>query len=545
MYTLLFIFIIISTITPIFSKSIGSEFSINFSIFSLFLSLLLSLRVFYEVVFQNFTCEIQIFDWINFLGVHASITLFFDKLSASMLFVVLFISFLVHLYASNYMSEDPCKARFFFFLSLFTFFMCLLVISGNLLQFFLAWEGVGLSSYLLINFWYTRAEANRSAMKAMIVNRFGDFGLYFALLIIFAFYKTLNFCTLNALSDFTSSQIITFLGLDFKLQEFIALFFLIAVVGKSAQLGLHTWLPDAMEGPTPVSALLHAATMVTAGIYLILRTSFIFSNAPNVMLIMSFWGALTAFFASSVGAFQNDIKKIIAYSTCSQLGYMMSACGMYNFIGAYFHLFNHAFFKALLFLGAGSIIHALSDEQDLRKYGRLVNFLPLTYISMLIGSLSLIGFPFLSGYYSKELIINWSLISNTKFSAMIYWLLLLAAFFTSYYSTKIIYLTFFSGSPRFSRTFTKNIYESDIRFIVPLVSLSVLSLFSGYCFFDFFVGYGNDCFLLSTTTEVSYLMDVEFLSGLRKNLPIFFVLSGSLTYLYWTTIFQKWVYSDF
>lgn len=245
-------------------------------------------------------------------------------------------------------------------------------------------------------------------MKAMIVNRFGDFGLYFGILLCFTFYKTLNFTNLNAISHFITlqDQLVYFYNYSFNLHDLICLFFFVAVVGKSAQLGLHTWLPDAMEGPTPVSALLHAATMVTAGVYLLLRISFVLAASPDILLLISFWGSLTAFFAATVGAFQNDIKKIIAYSTCSQLGYMVSACGLNNFSGAYFHLFNHAFFKALLFLGAGSVIHAVLNEQDIRKYGLLINLLPFTFLCMLIGSFSLMGLPFLSGFYSKDVVLN-------------------------------------------------------------------------------------------------------------------------------------------
>lgn len=541
MYFLIFFFLIISVLTPLFGRYLGSKFSIIISIISLLFAFVFASIIFFEVVYHNFTTEVILFTWLNFFSIYAPFVLFFDKLSVSMLFLVIFISTLVHIYAWNYMENDPSVLRFFFFLSLFTFFMCFMVIAGNILHFFFAWEGVGLSSYLLINFWYTRAEANRSAMKAMIVNRFGDFGLYFAMLMVFAFYKTLDFCTLNAVSHYTRDITVDFFNYSFNLQEFICFFFFIAVIGKSAQLGFHTWLPDAMEGPTPVSALLHAATMVTAGVYLLLRIAFVLENTPNIMLLLSFWGALTAFFASSVGAFQNDIKKIIAYSTCSQLGYMVSSCGMYNFIGAYFHLFNHAFFKALLFLGAGSVIHAMIDEQDLRKYGLLINYLPFTYISMLIGSFSLVGFPFLSGYYSKEMIINWSFSASiaSEFYSTVYWLLVFAAYFTAYYSTKIIYLTFFSRSPRFSRTILSSAHEGDVRFVVPLAILAFLSIFSGIWFYDLFLGYGGDFLNLPVNQTSNFYYELEFLEAFRKNLPIFFVFAGSLTYLYWTIFFQE------
>ena len=265
-----------------------------------------------------------------------------------------------------------------------------------------------------------------------------------------------------------------------------------------------------MEGPTPVSALLHAATMVTAGVYLLIRLSNFFEIAPNILILISIWGALTAFFAATVGAFQNDIKKIIAYSTCSQLGYMVSACGLNNFIGAYYHLFNHAFFKALLFLGAGIIIHALNDEQDLRKYGGLINFLPFTFICMLIGSLSLMGFPFLSGFYSKDVILNWAFVDYNYYSRFVYWALLFSAFFTAFYSTKLLFLTFFS-KPRFNKIFLNQLSESDFKFKLPLFILSIFSFISGYFFYELFVGYGSDLLNLNINLTKNFLIEQEYL----------------------------------
>ena len=294
-----------------------------------------------------------------------------------------------------------------------------------------------------------------------------------------------------------------------------------------------------MEGPTPVSALLHAATMVTAGVYLLLRISNFLLSAPNIMLLIAFWGALTAFFASSVGAFQNDIKKIIAYSTCSQLGYMVASCGLYNFGGSFFHLFNHAFFKAILFLGAGSVIHALLDEQDLRKYGFLINFLPFTYITMFVGSCSLIGFPFLSGFYSKDVLINWSFSDFSIISSFVYWLLTLSVFFTSFYSTKLLNLTFFSRNPRFSFSLLTSINESDFRFKTPLFFLAFFSIFSGFIFFDLFIGYGNDVLNIAISTENNNYFDLEYLNQFRKFVPLFFVFFGILTYFFSFHSFHK------
>lgn len=323
-----------------------------------------------------------------------------------MLVIILLISLLVHIYSIEYMSEDPYIVRFMGFLSLFTFFMLVLVTSGNYLQMFVGWEGVGLSSYLLINFWFTRLQANKSAMKAIIINRFGDFGFYFSLIILLLVFHSLDFGNIFSLCSYMQNEYFLFLGYKFSKMDLISLFIFIGAIGKSAQLGLHTWLPDAMEGPTPVSALIHAATMVTAGIVILIRSSYILEYSSNILLFITFLGSLTAFFAGSIGSFQNDLKKVIAYSTCSQLGYMVFACGTSNYSTSLFHLFNHAFFKALLFLGAGSIIHSLFDEQDMRKMGGLHKILPLAYISLFIASLALMGLPAMTAFYSKDVILE-------------------------------------------------------------------------------------------------------------------------------------------
>lgn len=543
MYGLTLYLLVVSTLTPLAGRYIGKRV-IDISVLSITLALFSSLFLFYEVVYRSYTCEVLLFNWFNVYSLNSPFLLIFDKLSTSMLFLVIFISLLIHLYSASYMESDPGKIRFFFFLSLFTLFMCLMVLSGSLLQFFLAWEGVGLSSYLLINFWYTRAEANRSAMKALLVNRFGDFGLYFAILLIFATYKTMLFCSLNGLAYSLDSEI-TIFSFNLNMQEFISFFIFLAVVGKSAQLGLHTWLPDAMEGPTPVSALLHAATMVTAGVYLLLRVAHILETAPQVLTLIAFWGSLTAFFASTVGAFQSDIKKIIAYSTCSQLGYMVAACGLNCFSGAFYHLFNHAFFKALLFLGAGSVIHAVIDEQDLRKYGSLINLLPVTYFCMFIGSYALVGLPFLSGYYSKDIIINWSYTNSAPVSNFVYWFLVLAAFFTSYYSTKILYLTFFSKTPRFSLGTLPYIKEGTFHFKLPLAVLSLFSIFSGYLFYVLFVGYGNNMLDLPVNLINNKYFELEVISGYRKVFPLFFILAGIFSYVFFNLLYSRLFFNFF
>lgn len=319
-----------------------------------------------------------------------------------MLVVVTFISFLVHIYSIEYMREDPHQIRFFSYISIFTFFMIVLVTAGNLVQLFIGWEGVGICSYLLINFWYSRVDANKSSIMAMVTNKVGDICLLVAFAIVFFIYKSFDF------SVIFSYHIVNafYFHLNTDLIFIICFLFILGAVGKSAQLGLHVWLPEAMEGPTPVSSLIHAATMVTAGIFLLIRCSFLFDLVPSIYLIILFFGSLTTFLGSSIGLFQHDIKKIIAYSTCSQLGYMFLSCGLLGYSNSIFHLINHAFFKALLFLSAGLIIYCFSHEQDYRKMGSLIFFFPFAYISILIGSLSLIGFPFLSGFYSKEKIVQ-------------------------------------------------------------------------------------------------------------------------------------------
>ena len=344
-------------------------------------SSLLSFVLCYEILINGSTVYIELGRWIESDLLITNFGLQFDMVTAVMLIVVTTISGLVHVYSTSYMREDPHLPRFMSYLSLFTFFMLVLVTSNNYVQLFIGWEGVGLCSYLLINFWFTRIQANKAAIKAMLINRIGDIGLMLAIILIWKEFGVLDYCSLfSALSPSSACTCICIL-------------LTIGAVGKSAQLGLHTWLPDAMEGPTPVSALIHAATMVTAGVFLIIRSAPLFDYSPTATIIVGLVGSLTAFFAATVGLVQSDIKKVIAYSTCSQLGYMVMACGTYTCLSSLYHLLTHAFFKALLFLGAGSIIHALLDEQDLRKMGGIIRGLPLTYVLMLIGSLSLAGFP--------------------------------------------------------------------------------------------------------------------------------------------------------
>jgi proton-translocating NADH-quinone oxidoreductase chain L len=359
-----------------------------------------------------------------------------------MLFVVTFISTLVHLYSTEYMGEDPHLPRFMSYLSLFTFFMLILVTSNNFLQMFVGWEGVGLSSYLLINFWFTRIQANKAAMKAMLVNRVGDFFILCALFGLLYLCGSLEYDVVFSVAPYMSELYILELGYRFPVLDVICIALFLGAMGKSAQLGLHTWLPDAMEGPTPVSALIHAATMVTAGVFLLARCSFLFEFSPSALVFVQYVGACTAIFAASTGLFQNDMKKVIAYSTCSQLGYMVFAAGLSNYDVSVFHLSNHAFFKALLFLAAGSVIHAVSDEQDMRKMGGLKRLLPFAYSVIVIGSLALVGFPFLAGFYSKDVILEAAFAQNSANSHFCFYLGTIAAFFTAFYSTRLLFLVF-------------------------------------------------------------------------------------------------------
>jgi len=386
---------------------------------SVFSSLSLSLILLYDVISNGVVYKITLGSWIISDNLQIDWSFCFDSLTSIMLIVVTFISTLVHLYSTEYMEHDPHLPRFMSYLSLFTFFMLILITANNFLQMFVGWEGVGLSSYLLINFWFTRIQANKAAIKAMLVNRVGDFALLLAIFSIYFVFNTLDYDAVFGLVPLILEHKIVVGGTVLPVVDIICILLFIGAMGKSAQLGLHTWLPDAMEGPTPVSALIHAATMVTAGVFLLARCSFLFEFSPIALNLIVFIGSATAFFASTTGLFQNDMKKVIAYSTCSQLGYMMFACGLSSYEVGVFHLSNHAFFKALLFLGAGSVIHAVADEQDMRKMGGLQKLLPFSYSIMLIGSLALMGFPFF----------NWILFKRYHFRSCLCKVYCLGAFF--------------------------------------------------------------------------------------------------------------------
>ncbi len=426
------------------------------------------------------------------------------------------------------MSQDPHLPRFMSYLSLFTFFMLILVTADNFIQMFVGWEGVGLCSYLLINFWFTRIQANKAAIKAMILNRIGDFGLVVGILIVFVEYQAVDYATVFAVTPTLTGKIYHFLGFDFDLISIICFFLFIGAVGKSAQLGLHTWLPDAMEGPTPVSALIHAATMVTAGVFLVARTSPIFEYTSSMLSTVTVVGASTAFFAATVGLQQNHLKRLIAYSTCSQLGYMVFACGLSNYSVGVFHLINHAFFKALLFLGAGSIIHAVADEQDMRKMGGLKKLVPFTYSMMVIGSLALIGFPFLTGFYSKDVILEVAYGKYTSEGHFSYILGSFGAFLTAFYSTRLIYLTFLS-TPNGYRRVICSAYDSSYQISISLFLLVIPSVLIGFYAKDMMIGFGSDFWgnAIFTSAENTNRVDSEFIPHIYKILPVILSLLGA------------------
>lgn len=472
-----------------------------------------------ELVTCTFMVIVAILSWIAFFSIainHGEVVLVpvlhwissgslgfdwafrIDTLTVVMLVVVNTVSALVHIYSIGYMHHDPSRPRFFAYLSLFTFMMLMLVTSDNLLQMFFGWEGVGLASYLLIGFWFQRPSANKAAMKAFVMNRIGDFGFLLGVFSLFVIFGAVGFDAIFTAaktgSDATAS--FTFLSWQFNRDDALTiacLLLFVGAMGKSAQFLLHTWLPDAMEGPTPVSALIHAATMVTAGVYMIARMSPIFELAPNALIVVTVIGAITAFFAATVGLVQNDIKRVIAYSTCSQLGYMFVALGVGAYGAAVFHLFTHAFFKALLFLGAGSVIHAVSDEQDMRHMGGLRKYIPTTYWMMIIGTLALtgVGIPGTlfgaAGFFSKDSIIEATFAGGNPVAFYAFWLLVIAALFTSFYSWRLIFMTF-HGKPRATADVMHHVHESPPVMLIPLFILAIGALFAGVIFQPFFFG---------------------------------------------------------
>ena len=528
MYLLLVALPLFGTIfSGLFGRWLGRKGSAIITIFFVASSFFLSCYSFFTLALNKTIYTLKLNPWITTDNFILEWGFLFDTLTCVMLVVITSISSLVHLYSTEYMKEDPHLSRFMSYLSFFTFFMLILVTADNLLQMFVGWEGVGLCSYLLINFWYGRLQANKAALKAMYLNRIGDFGLALAIFTTFYFYKTLDYAVIFALSPSFIDQKIFFFSNSIYLLDFIGFFLFVGAVGKSAQIGLHTWLPDAMEGPTPVSALIHAATMVTAGVFLLCRCSPLFQYASSVSTLVTIAGGMTAFFAATTGLLQNDLKRVIAYSTCSQLGYMVFAAGLSTYSVSMFHLSNHAFFKALLFLGAGSIIHAMSDEQDMRKMGGLVKILPFTYATTVTGSLALMGFPFLTGFYSKDVILEVAFGSFVFEGRFVHTLGYLAAFFTAFYSTRLIVLTFLM-TPQGSSHFYEHAHESPWPMTLPLFLLSFGSLFIGYLTKDMFIGMGSDFWgnAIFILPSKHYMLDSEWLSTFVKMIPFIVSLLG-------------------
>ena len=480
--------LIASIISGFFGKLIGDRSSEIITSLLVSISAIFSVLVLYEVVVNQYQENIIIATWISSGSLEVNWSMKIDSLSAVMLVVVTSVSALVHIYSIGYMSHDPHKPRFMAYLSLFTFAMLMLVTADNFIQLFFGWEGVGLCSYFLIGFWFKKESANKAAIKAFVVNRVGDFGFALGIFLIFYLFGTVNYTEVFAEIPNIADKNLVFLGITFNAVDLICLLLFIGAMGKSAQILLHTWLPDAMEGPTPVSALIHAATMVTAGVFLVVRCSPIYEYSDLALNIITIVGMSTAFFAATVALVQNDIKKIIAYSTCSQVGYMFFATGVGAYNVAMFHLFTHAFFKALLFLGSGSVIHAFKDEQNINNMGGVWKKLPYTYSLMIIGTLALTGFPFLSGFYSKDAIIEFAYLRGNTTGYYAAGIGIFTAFLTSIYSWRLIFKTF-HGEYNNKEIKIDETHESPIVMLIPLVLLSIGAIFAGFLFKELFIGY--------------------------------------------------------
>ena len=509
---------LISAICIIGSQNKKAEY---ISTIFLFLAALASIYIYINI--ETFKGNFIVYNWINFAQINLNFSIFLDPLTAIMFCVVTIVSSVVHMFSIGYMHEDKLRARFFCYLSLFTFAMLVLVSADNFIQLFLGWEGVGLCSYLLVGYYFHKPSANNAAIKAFLVNRVGDFGYLIAIALIYKYFNSLNFQEVFSNTSTIEKKNLLFLGFEFNLITCICMFLFMAAVGKSAQIGLHVWLPDAMEGPTPVSALIHAATMVTAGVFLVVRCSPIFEYSQFTLNVITYVGLITSLFAASVALLQNDIKKVIAYSTCSQLGYMFFACGISAYSLAMFHLVTHAFFKALLFLGAGCVIHCLHHEQDCNKMGGLYKKLPVTFAFIIIGSIALMGIPPFAGYFSKDLILEYALSIHSFNGTNIYVLGCLGAFLTSVYSTRLIYLTFLNKTNIKTDIFNK-IKEPGFTMLFPLFILSIGAIAGGYLFYDIVE---NNAFWFNsifTLTEVNYVEEAHHIEKIYKLFPIFLVV---------------------
>ena len=522
-----------SILIGVFGKFFGRQTAVSMALLTMLITLFFTFIILFEILLNQNIVIIDFYNLFIINEIKINIGFLFDSLTSIMLLVVIGISTFVHIFTAGYMSHDPFIIRFYTYLGLFTFFMVILITSDNFLQLFVGWEGVGVCSYLLINFWYNRVAANKAAIKAMLMNRIADVFFIFAIILILFYFKTVNYLIVFSLIDFFQKSTVFIFFTEIKIIDLILFLLFLGAIGKSAQIGLHTWLPDAMEGPTPVSSLLHAATMVTAGVFLLIRCSFIFETSNTILFIIILFGSITALFSALVATFQYDIKKIIAYSTCSQLGYMFFSSGLSNYNITLFHLFNHAFFKALLFLGAGSIISSLLDEQDMRKMGALVYKMPFTYLAILIGSLAILGFPFLTGFYSKDILLETTYISYSVDALYIYIMGILTAFFTAMYSMKLIFFVFISKTNIYNKYVT--LYENNIFILIPLFSLSILSIFIGYLFSEIFIGIGTNYLQNSIYIKFEHYnnIEMEFLSPLIKLMPLIWTFLGLyLSYIF-------------
>ena len=530
--TLIILPLLGSMASGFFGRKIGITGSHFITCNCVIITTILSFVVFMEVGFNNSPVSIHLFKWLDSESLNVLWGFNFDSLTVSMLIPVLVVSSLVHLYSIEYMSHDPHNQRFFSYLSLFTFMMIILVTANNYLLMFVGWEGVGVCSYLLVSFWFTRIAANQSSLAAFLTNRVGDCLLTVGMFALLWSFGNIDYNTVFSIAPYINENIITIIGICL----------LIGAMAKSSQVGLHIWLPMAMEGPTPVSALIHAATMVTAGVYLLMRSSPLLEYSTTVLICCLWLGALTTVFSSLIGLFQQDIKKVIAYSTMSQLGMMVIAIGLSSYNVALFHLVNHAFYKALLFLGAGAVIHAVSDNQDFRKFGGLRHLLPLTYSVMLIASLSLVAFPFMTGFYSKDFILESAYGQFTFSGTAVYFIASIGAMFTTLYSIKVLYLTFLSN-PFGPITNYINAHEGKIFMSLPLIILAVFSIFFGYITKDLFIGLGSNFFVdnsifIHPNNEI--MMDTEFaVSTFYKLLPLFFTITLTIISLIFSELIPK------
>jgi len=518
-----------AVISGFFGKKLGSRSSQILTSLFVLTSSILSLIIFYKALVHDYTSNKLIFNWISSGNFYVNWSINIDPLTSVMLVVVSLVSAIIHFYSIGYMSHDPHKTRFMAYLSLFTFSMLILVTADNFLQLFFGWEGVGLCSYLLIGFWYKRPAANAAAIKAFVVNRVGDFGFAIGIFLIFFFYDTVNYNEVFQLTPLYVEKKVILLGIELNLITLICVMLFIGAMGKSAQILLHTWLPDAMEGPTPVSALIHAATMVTAGVFLVVRCSPIFEYSTTALNIVTSVGMATAFFAATVALVQNDIKKIIAYSTCSQLGYMFFAAGIGAYHVAIFHLITHAFFKALLFLGSGCVIHSFKDEQDIRLMGGVWKKIPYTYVLMVIGTLALTGFPFLSGYYSKDAIIEFAYLKGNTIGYCAASVGVLTALLTAIYSWRLIFKTF-HGKYKNKVNSLSSIHESPLTMLLPSCFLALGAIFIGFLFKEMFIGHDSSQFWNSSILFLKSIQTHYLPAWLHILTPLIVVLAIPISY---------------